>query len=205
MIPSTSTALRNQRGVISFDFLFAFILVFAFFTTFVTLTFAVSFIEVAQYVSFAVARTYMAGHLSEPEQKAAALRKFEALQANRAIGGMFRSNWVQMAGEPIVGEFNPEYNSGRQTFFGARLPVRFTVLEKNIPLLGTTTSEDGMVANVQSFLLREPTFLECREFMNRRLDALLRADPTNRYREMLALRPIGGTSDLYAGMLDNGC
>jgi hypothetical protein len=200
--------LKDEGGLIAADFLFAFVLMFSFFTLFFAFTMALSFIELTQYVTYSVARTHMAGHLTPELQKDAALRKYQELQATEGLRGLFSTpNWIEIRPNSlVVGDFNTEYTSLRttkSTFHGARLPVRFRILEVNFPLFGSTTrDEDGLTANVQTFLLREPTVSECEAFMTQRLQNILNRDSA-RYRLMTTAT--GGVPDSHPQMVDNGC
>lgn len=204
---STRSRKLNERGVIAFDFLIAFIMIFAFFTLFFALTMTITFIETAQYMTFAVARSYMAGHRTPDDQVDAGRRKFDELRTKVGFRGLFSTNWVEVGpGGVVVGDFNAEYTNAKKTFYGARLPLKFRILQFNNGLLGGTASDDdAFVANVQTFLLREPTTSECEIIMAQRMGFIIPLDaPRNRYQQ------IGGTirstpTDPYVRMLDNGC
>ena len=193
--------VKNEKGVISFDFLFALILVMAFFTIFFSLTFALSLVEVVQYISFATTRTYMAGHFSPDTQTEVAIRKYQNLtQANPVFGKLFKVGWVIVPPTPDVGDHNAEYDDAYPTFWGAKIPIRVKVLERQNPLFGATYTDDsGFKANVTTFLTREPTFSECMQnFQRQRYIQLKNQDA--RYQPV----PVPPNAYVYQ-MVDNGC
>lgn len=194
---------KHSRGFITLDFLFAFVLIF----TFTMLTFAFSLslstVEIAQYITFASARTYAAGHFSEQAQRGLAASKYNQLLSNPSIAPLFFNGWfrISSADDVRIGDFNEEFPTGpardATTFFGVRTRFVASVLNFNIPLLGATyDQEDGPGATISSFLIREPTFDEChRGFNEQRWQAIVNDLGYS----------IPGNINGYLPISDNGC
>lgn len=172
-----NSPLKNQRGVLTIDFLFAFVLVFGLtMTLFFSLTFTLSVVEVVQYITFASARNYFAAHHTEAKQKELAKAKFDKLKNNGVFSPLFSNGWYEL-GEPDIRSFETEYSKTSHeynTFAGTRVSLQAKVLDFRIPFIGSTT--DGAInafkTNISSFLAREPTADECMTFNQGRLQAI---------------------------------
>lgn len=164
--------LKNENGMLTLDFVFASVMVFGFAAILFSFAFTFSIVEVVQYVSFSAARNYSLAHLNESSQQERALQKFQELRANPAIIPLISNGWFEIQDAQIAdfnGEFDPDPTKESDTFQGVRIPFSAPILYKRVPLLGATASDpSGFTANIQSFLAREPTFTECREFMQQR-------------------------------------
>ena len=179
--------LRNQRGILTLDFIFALLLGMGFTMVFFALTLTLSLVEATQYISFAVARTALGAHETRGLQTALGNRKYQELRARPIFRNIFGRGWFRLPAQPDYGDpidgFNAEYaadpNEDSLTFYGARLRIEARILDINIPMLGSskTQAETGF-ANVQTFLGREVTTTECREQFNRaRWNAILNLRP----------------------------
>lgn len=190
------TALHNEKGILTLDFLFASVMVFAFTAILFSFAITLSVVEVVQYISYATARNYSLAHLNETKQKERAQLKFEQLASHPAIKPMLNNGWFEIF--PVeINDFNDEYNppasDDSDIFIGARIPMSAPILYKRVPMLGTTGSDpDGFKANVQAFLAREPTFEECETFIMQRAQLLSN---------------LGAPFDIStaAVIMDNGC
>lgn len=166
--------LKSERGILTLDFIFASIITFAFAAILFSFAMTLSVVEVVQYVSYSVARNYNLGHLNETEQKARAQQKYNELINNPAIEPFLRNDWFRVE-DVIISDFNDEFQPdvSSELFVGARIPFVAPILYKRIPILGTTGSDPNIFkASIQSFLGREPSFSECRQFMNGRANAV---------------------------------
>jgi hypothetical protein len=200
-------SLKSESGALSLDFLFSFTLVFAFTLILFALCFTLSVVEITQYVTFAVARNYAAGHENQEAQRNIAVQKYEQLRNNTpAIRGLYANGWFLLS-NPEVGPnadraFLSEYSpSGddRDTFVGARVTLNAKVLELRIPFFGNTfDQEDGFVTRISSFVGREPTTDECKAFNNQRMGALIQLN--GKYQQHQ-----GAAQQDYALITDNGC
>jgi hypothetical protein len=167
-----SHILKNQRGLLTLDFIFATLLMFTF--SAILFVFCITFtaVNIAQYATFASARTYFAAHKNEDEQRSLAEAKFRTLVQNpdAPLGNMFRNNWFELSEFAIsdfTSEFNEDASKDSDTFVGARVRLTAHVLQINVPLLGSTNSDD-LSTYVSSYLMREPTEEECEQFVNQR-------------------------------------
>ncbi len=203
--------LRNERGILTLDFIFALMIGMGFTIVFFAMTLTLSLVEVTQYISFAVARTSWAAHETRSLQVDIGNKKYDELRQRPVFKTIFGQGWFRLPARPNFGDlyrgFNDEYDSNpgedNATFIGARLRIEAKILELSIPMLGDTkTNPETGVANVQTFLGREVTTTECREQFNEA-----------RWTRIRALSPI--YAGPYAGgvdpvqfvkiITDNGC
>lgn len=193
---SGKNLLKNEKGLLTLDFIFAFIIIFGFVGILFSFAMTFSIVEAVQYVSFASARNYFLAHLDEERQKERADEKYDELTTSQALSPFFSNGWFEVK-KSSNHNFNDVYEPGPgyEVFVGVRVSFKAPILYKRVPLLGTTASNpDGFIANVQSFLMREPTFKECRSFVSKRAESLKRLNynfPANRANENI--------------MMDNGC
>ena len=169
--------LKNEDGILTLDFIFASLVVFAFSAIIFSFCMTLSIVEVVQYVSFSTARLYSLGHMNENEQNTLAEEKYTQLTTNPALATLFTSGWFEVR-PVILSDFNAEFSADpsadSNTFIGARIPFSAPILYKRIPIVGTTASDpDGFTANIQSFLAKEPNFDDCQSFMLQRAGAFL--------------------------------
>jgi hypothetical protein len=167
--------VANEKGILTLDFIFASVIVFAFSAILFSFAITLSVAEVIQYISFSTARNYSLAHLNETKQRERAQLKFDQLSSHPAIQPMLNSGWFKIS-PAIISDFNSEFNASSSDdsaiFIGARIPMSAPILYKRIPMLGTTSSDsEGFTANVQSFLAREPNFNECEAFTKERANA----------------------------------
>lgn len=193
--------LQNQKGLLTLDFLFAIIMMFAF--TAILFAFSITFtaVEIAQYATYAASRAYFAANKNSDDQEAAGKKKFNDLVvAERApLGTFFKNGWFTL--NPVeLKDFNSEYSSDvdndSDTFVGARTTMVAKILQMRFPLLGSTT-EDDLSAVINSFLMREPTEEECQDFVAERYTRIITLDP----RFSSASLP----TDAYVQIMDDGC
>ena len=203
-IDKKSSALRNEAGLLTLDFIFASIFIGAFFSILFSIMLTLSVVEVTQYVSYSTARNFYAAHWDKENQTSLATKKFNELIANPAIASFYQNGWFELKGGPGVqdwnqiyeGALNPQQDSNN--FIGSRLQLNAKILEFNVPLIGSTSGlDDAFKANVASYLNREPTSTECLDFMNKenRFAAIQQLDAS--YKNSLIRN--------YIVMVDNGC
>ncbi len=189
--------LKNEKGFLTLDFIFAFIIIFGFVG--VLFSFAMTFlvVETIQYVSFASARNYSLAHLNEDKQKERAIEKYKELTTSQALSALLSNGWFEVR-EPANYQFNDIYQPepSSEIFLGVRILFKAPILFKRVPFMGKTGSDpEGFTAHIQSFLSREPNFSECRDnFMSQRA---------------MALKNLGGynfnPNQAHHYMMDNGC
>ena len=193
---SKKNFLKNEKGILTLDFIFAFIIIFGFVGVLFSFAMTFSVVEAVQYVSFASARNYSLAHLNEDRQMERADKKYDELTTSQALSPFLSNGWFE-AEKSTNHNFNDTYDpkSGYEVFWGVRISFKAPILFKRVPLLGTTGSDpDGFTANIQSFLMREPTFSECQTFISKRAESLKNLNynfPLNRNSNSI--------------MMDNGC
>ncbi len=177
---------EDESGILTLDFIFSSVLVFGFIAVLFTICLTLSVSYVVQYISYASARNYFAGHISQDSQTQEAQTKHSELIANPAIAPLFENEWYEI-GDPQIGDHNdlyPQSTDPRQnygdsaTFWGTRIDFTAKILELRSPFFGVTTDEeDSFTATLASYLAREPTREECRqEFYNNRFNAIKNLD-----------------------------
>ena len=190
-----NNSLENEKGLLTLDFIFAFIIIFGFVGVLFSFAMTFSVVETVQYVSFASARNYSLAHLNEDRQKERADLKYNELTTSQALSALVSNGWFEIKKSTNY-DFNDEYQTqpDKGVFLGVRIPFKAPILFKRVPLLGTTASDpDSFFANIQSFLAREPTFKECQDFISQRA---------------LGLKNLGydfNPSEAHNTMMDNGC
>ncbi len=164
--------LKNQKGLLTLDFVFASTLIFALSAVIFSFGITLSVVEVVQYMSFASARNYSLAHQNEDRQRERGEQKFQELATNPIFDTMVEFGWFEVGQVDIRdfnSEFSPDISYDSSNFIGARIPFSAPILYKKIPMVGSTASDpDAFQANVQSFLAREPTFEECRALISQR-------------------------------------
>ena len=201
--------LRNERGILTLDFIFALIVGMSFTMIFFALTLTLSLVEVAQYISFSVARTALAAHEDRSAEQAQALAKYAELRARPIFATIFTNHsWFKLSTTPDFGDpangFNLEYNvdpnEDNSIFWGVRIRIEAKILDISIPMLGSSkTKPETGIANVQTFLGREVSTQECRDQFNRlRWGAIISLNPL--------YSTVPGPAAAAASLItDNGC
>lgn len=173
---SAIKTIKNERGILTLDFIFAMMLGMSFTMVFFALTLTLSLVEVTQYMTFSVARAALGAHETRSLQAALGNRKYDELRNRPVFKSIFGKGWFRLPAQPDYGNptsgFNTEYNvdpnDDNSTFYGARLRIEARILDITIPMLGSSkTNPETGFANVQTFLGREVTTQECRENFNR--------------------------------------
>lgn len=190
--------IRNERGFITFDFIFALLMALGFTTVLFALTVSLSAVEVAQYVTFAVSRAYAGAHETDKEQEQLTQAKYNELLAYPVFKAAFNGGWFKV-GPVRVGDFNREYAEkadDNAIFIGAQLPMDARLLRMSIPFLGSTYDKaDTGKATLNSYLMREVTNTECRENFNRA-----------RWEHLKNMSVYKGVANAQAKLVtDNGC
>jgi hypothetical protein len=193
--------LKNNKGFLTLDFIFATILMFSFSALLFMFSITFSAFEVAQYAVFASSRAYFAAAKNEEDQHTAGKEKFEKLirEPSSSLGNVFRNGWFEISDvniDDFNGDFADDPNSDSATFIGARATVVAKILQVKFPLIGG--GAENLSATPASYLMREPTEEECQNFTIERME------------KMQQLRPgqfdnpnISAAS--YAVMMDDGC
>jgi hypothetical protein len=207
----------NSRGAITVDYLFAFFLVSGFSLAILTFSTAMSMVEVVQYMTFASARNYFAGNISEPKQQEAAVRKFMQLKANPTVAPLLESGWFSVPEDSLIVRSRiweiPDFKDyepapgDEDLFHGAVVTFHAHILNFQVPFFGSTKKSDatggdeGFVTNISSFLGREPSFEECAEFNRARWEKIKQL--TNK--SGAASYSEAQNDSAYVYINDNGC
>ncbi len=183
---------RAARGMIALDFLFALVLIMGLTSILFSLALTLTAASITQYITYASARQYYAAHLTTTTQTQLALAKYNSLLQNPALSGLYRIGWFEVGRNPLPGDMTQEdlvgmgYEQQGQNkltrFIGIATPFTAKILDRSIPFLGETYSEDlGASARerfkiyIGSYLGRSPSLYECQTFMrhDERFQAIL--------------------------------
>ena len=193
--------LRNQRGVLTMDVVFAFALVAG--TMLITLALALTLtaIEVAQYIAFSTSRAYYSANATPQAQEAQAQAKYDELIAKKPFQALFQSRWFELKFSG-AGDFRGSFDSAiagktYNPLWGTEVQISVKILGFNVPFFGkTSTSDQGLKTAVNSFLGREPSTEECLRFNAERWKKLKDLVGTG-------ANPLPDTG--YFIIADNGC
>lgn len=210
ILKDATKPLRNSRGIISTEFIFALTLSVGLCIVLFALNFTLSMAEVAQYIAFSAARAHAAGHIGIDNQEDAARTKFNALinhpdlkaLFNNPDGGWFALTELDVRSGGASGKDFSEFypNEEERPQVGVRFNFNPKILNLKIAFLGSTSKEEeGFSAKLTGLLIREPTFEECWNLqIKTRYDAILDLDPR--------FKILGnGGKNQYQPMEDNGC
>lgn len=195
--------LNNQSGLITLDFVFALVLVFAFTAIIFTLSLTLSMVEITQYVTYASARNHFAGHLTKAKQEELGKAKYDQLTQATALKPLFNNGWFELK-DFTIGEGATyqqiQQEPDRFTFYGAAVHLRAPVLNFRVPFFGRTAADEDSTfqAQIASWLSREPSTEECLEFNQSRMK-LIKAIGGNQYNASQI------NEGAYVVQTDNGC
>lgn len=203
--------MRNERGLITVDFVFALVLILGFSALLFVLSFTLSVASVTQYVTFAAARNYFPAHLDKASQEKRALEKYQELVNHPVFKPLFSNGWYRLDENPNIGnhaEYIPEYATPAQEvnkFWGVGTTFSAPVLDFRIPFFGSTNPDgDGTGSEFKtymgSYIGREPTAAECIEFNAARWNAIRNLAVSGG-----ASYSTGTGAAGYFPMTDNGC
>ncbi len=206
------SVLNSERGILTIDFIFAFIMVMGFASLMFALSMTLTLVEVTQYITFASARNFYAAHIAPPAQEAMATNKYEELTNDPVFAPLYKNGWFSIQHPPIVGDISikfPEYQPTKagdpNLFWGVGTSFVARMLDFNIPIYGSTTNEgdgsgDGFNTFIASYLGREVTTNECVNFSRSRWISI---------RKLSTIGSVGysaNTSDGgYLTFTDDGC
>ena len=165
--------MNNQGGIITLDFLFAFVLVMGFAGILFAVTITLSTVEITQYMTYASARNYMTSHLTQEKQRELAYKKFIQLSSHPVAIPLFANGWFELE-LPLIGT-NVDYQDGEPiSYLFQGTTVNFTahMLDFNIPFFGSTASDEtgggGFRTTLGSYLGMEVPVHNCVEFTRNR-------------------------------------
>lgn len=172
--------LASEKGFLTVDYLFSFVLVAGFFGILFAFSLTLSVAEIFQYITYSAARKYMAAHKTESAQRDSAIQKLDEFTNHRSLKNLFNGGWFGLKQNPIIGHisgqrFSNSVNSpDRDLFWGVGSEFKANVLDFRIPFYGSTSNlsqgggQTGFTVFIASYLGREPTWEECHEFNKQR-------------------------------------
>jgi hypothetical protein len=197
-----TSLIKNTRGSLTIDFLFATVLMCTVMVMLFGITFSLTVVEVSQYIAFSSSRNYMAAHFNLESQEALAEQKYNFLTSDSPLAILFkRDGWFSLVYE-TSGDLRGEYTDGnarnRARFWGTKLRFESKILGFEVPIYGTNNPDEArFTASITSFLGREPNQNECAEFMNQRWNQIRTLN--SKYGSQIP------NSITVAGTYDNGC
>jgi len=200
-VASAPNPLRDERGLLMLDFVFALVASIGFAIVFFSVAVTLAMVEVGQYVAYATSRAYTAAHETKGEQESLGLAKYKDVMGHSAVKAILGGTWVKM-GEPQFGDYSDEYGADAENdnriYVGVRVPFSSRLLHMQVPFLGPTAADDSVgKATLNSYLLREISTQECREQFNKvRFENLKNVN--NAYQSAPATEP-------EKLITDNGC
>lgn len=171
---------KKQRGILTFDFIFSFMIVIGLIQVYYHLSFTILGAQATQYVMFSSARAYFAGHKDAAEQAKLANAKFDHLTQNTPLAIFFKSRIKLTNFEARQFSELPVREEWRQKFIGTSVVFDAKMLDFRVPFLGSTSAAlegQAFTANISAFLYREPTSVECLAFNNDRGNAIKALNP----------------------------
>lgn len=197
--------INNQRGILTVNFLFSIVLILGMSGLLFVLCFTLSVASVTQYVTFAAARNYTAGHITQDLQINRANAKYNELISGPVLKPLYNNGWFAVGGRPGVGDHTTlipgfaDATEGVNKFWGVGTNFTAMVLAFTIPFFGSTTPDGddsgaGFSTYLGSYTGREPTTEECLNFMAARWNAIKGLGP--------GYGTQGGT---YYAQSDDGC
>ena len=187
--------LRNEKGILAFDFLFGLMIMTGFFILVVMLNFTLSVIESIQYIAFSTSRTYYAADVDVSSQEGAALEKYNQLKEEGILKSLLREEWFEIQNPVFI-------NSRDRVNGGVRLDVTARVLSFTLPFfLGNTGEPNTFKTNVNSYIGREPSMQECVEYNEDIKEEILNLSSSYRQGQI----PSGMNTAPIMTTGDNGC
>lgn len=165
--------MRNQKGFMTMDFLFAIVLIVGFTGLLFKLSLTLTTTSIVQYITFASARNYFPAHNDPSNQVAKAEQKYTELVTDPVLSPLLSNGWFEILDKPDVGDISRIKGGfdtkGKNKFWGVGTNFTARLLDFNIPFFGASDPEsDGSGQSFQtylgSYLGREPTSQECWEF-----------------------------------------
>jgi uncharacterized membrane protein len=168
--------LRSNSGLISIDFIFGFLLSFAFLMIFFALAYSLTIVEVVQYIAFASSRTYMASDVSDVEQTTNAQAKANKLKA-LFLKHMDNSWFVMGSENGAVLQIAKTDPDAKEFAIGVHIPLTLKLLDFKIPFFGSTKLTNpgqGFQTTLSSYLITEPTEKEINLFNDKRYEQIVK-------------------------------
>lgn len=211
------SVLRNNRGILTIDFLIAMTLAFGLVIMMFAFATSLTMIEVAQYMAYSAARAHSAAHLTQEKQVQMGKQKFESYLDKKKFAGLaplLRNGWfdvnaktleIRGGGKSGMGSgdttFNSDYGYRQNALpqMGVRFKFQAKLLQLKLPLVGAIDGDDEFGTFITGLMLREPSTEECKNQMQME----------QRFKAIKALDGRFSTNAVvdtaYFPMEDNGC
>ena len=209
-----------QKGVLTVQFLFGFIIVSGFMVVFALLTLTLVVSEITQYITFSASRSLFLSHVDPETQIERAKKKYKSLSTDfrffSSPDGNAQNKWFDIKEDILPGDglglneshFVPDPPE-TNLFYGVWTHFQARVLDMDMLFLGKTTEQTGddafRVKSIGSYLGREPSQKECEDFTKERWNEISKAHGFNTQ----SIRPDGGANpdENYRSHKepDNGC
>ena len=85
---------KNQKGVLTIDFIFSFTMVLGLFQIFYVLSYTLMVAHLTQYITFSSARLFFAGHIKRVDQKRLAQEKFDYLSKTSPVAQFYKKQFI---------------------------------------------------------------------------------------------------------------
>ncbi len=214
------------------EFLFAFTMVIGSGILIFALTFALTTVEIAQYIVWSTARAHAVGNIDPDSAIKAGETKYENLTAAFPLltGNGSDSPWFKMPtvadrGDLVIGDIadsikkkdsaidaaNAAEPGGevRHPWIGVESTIELKLLSGlNIPFLGKITdTPDEFKFPIRGILFRHPSTVECTNFFKNKFTQGVKILPQeNSGMQFTPWKSLSGSADTaYAPMEDNGC
>lgn len=201
--------IKNERGLITVDFMFSLVLIMGMSALLFVLTFTLSIASVTQYLTFAAARNFAVAHVDQAAQAQRAQAKYLELLNNPVLKPLFTNGWFQVDGQVTVGDQRQMIagadGDSFSLFWGAGTSFTARILDFHIPFFGSTVPDgDGRGSGFRTYIStnlgREPTSAECIEFTAGRWTAIRNLQVSGG-----ASYSTGTGAQGYFPMTDDGC
>lgn len=210
----SKSILRSNKGMVTTDFIFSFMLASLFTAFLFAMCFSFTIIEVVQYISYSASRAALPSNKDFEAQRLRAQTKVDSLVNNNVLNSLLRNGWFNVTvrdmrlGETASDFYSSEYQMepipGAVPFYipaaGVRLNLEARILSMNLGPLGRIESEtgNGFSLTLGSMLFREPNQRECMDVIRQRYQQILNLDP--RYGSIA-----GAAASASFPMEDTGC
>ncbi|AZZ35371.1 hypothetical protein CIK05_00650 [Bdellovibrio sp. qaytius] len=223
---------NNQSGFMTAEFLFAFTMVIGAGVLIFALTFALTTVEIAQYIVWSAARAHAVGNKTAEDSVKAGETKYNNLTAAFPLltGNGSDSPWFKMPKSTEKDDFfvgdisdmmkkkdgaidktNAAEPGGevRHPWIGVESSIELKLLSGlTIPFLGKVTESPAEFKfPIRGLLFRHPSTQECLEFYKNRFSQGVKVMPEeNGGSQATAWKSLSGSADsAYSPMEDNGC
>lgn len=202
------SSIKSQQGGITIDFIFAFVLIMGLGAILLTLSLTMTVASITQYITYSSARALMLGHHTSDEQVFNGQKQFVRLYTSPLMAPLYNGGWFELRNPallPKVGDiqnFDTGFPDVQIPMNEPNLLVGFTigfvarVLDFHIPFYGSTSDlggdGSGFATTIASFLSKEPSVAQCRDFN------------LGRWKAIRKLNVPGGFADYSSNTSDNG-